>query len=105
MMGKKYIPFKVKYDIEDRKKKSQTFLAKNINNVPIIIEPLHDSKIPAFDHGKFSVEREKTVYYLKSNLISKLGGEVERGGVFLFLGKKLLQDSQKKIGELYDLNH
>lgn len=57
MMAKKFIPFKIKYDIEDRKKKSETFLANNPSSVPIIIEPLSDSRIPVFDHGKFSVHR------------------------------------------------
>ena len=53
MMGMKFIPFKVRYDIEDRKQKAQHFLANNSKNVPIIIEPLSDSRIPHFDHGKF----------------------------------------------------
>jgi|JI6StandDraft_1071083.scaffolds.fasta_scaffold687201_1 hypothetical protein len=57
MMGMKFIPFKVRYDIEDRKQKAQHFLANNSKNVPIIIEPLSDSRIPHFDHGKFSVDR------------------------------------------------
>lgn len=56
-MNTKFIPFKVKYDIEDRKTKSAKFFQNNPHSVPLIIEPLPNSKIPAFEHGKFSVDR------------------------------------------------
>lgn len=47
-MNNKLIPFKVKYDIEERKAKSAKFFQSSPNHIPLIIEPLPNSKIPAF---------------------------------------------------------
>lgn len=33
-----------------------------------------------------------------------MNGEVARGGIFIFLGKKLLHEGQMNIGKLYDLH-
>lgn len=57
MFCKSYIPFKTRYDIEERKSKAKKFLDSNAASVPIIVEPLADSRLPALDNGKFSVDK------------------------------------------------
>lgn len=57
MLYKKYVPFKVQYDIQERTAKANKFFNNNANNVPLIVEPLPDSKVPAFENGKFAVDR------------------------------------------------
>lgn len=47
MYCKNYIPFKIRYDIEERKTKAKKFLDANAKSVPIIVEPLSDSRLPA----------------------------------------------------------
>jgi hypothetical protein len=44
------------------------------------------------------VEREKTVNYMKGMLLNKVNPEYSRGGMFIFLGKKLLHEGNIKLG-------
>lgn len=50
------------------------------------------------------MERDKTVTYLKSILLSKMSPDFAKGGLFLFLGKKLLHEGQMKIGAIHEMS-
>lgn len=42
---------------------------------------------------------------MKGMLINKINPEYSRGGMFIFLGKKLLHEGNMKLGQLYELHH
>lgn len=87
---KKYIPFKVKFDKDERKEKFRRFTLEAGNSIPLIIEPLGNSRLPAFENCRFTICRDKTVNYLKTILAEKMQLQLERGGFFMFVGKKML---------------
>ena len=37
-------------------------------------------------------------------MLEKMAGEAELGGVYFFIGKKLLHEGQITVGELYEFN-
>ena len=55
MLQTKFIPFKIKYDSQERKAKSAVFLTKNEGFVPLIVEPIPNSRIAPLENSKFSV--------------------------------------------------
>jgi hypothetical protein len=103
MTQKKYIPFKVRYDFEDRTAKFAKFSQGGIEgNIALIIEPLGNSSLGHFENCRFAIDRAKTINYFRAMLQVKLGLDDTTSSIYLFNGKKLLHDGGMQIGELYD---
>jgi hypothetical protein len=64
----KYLPFRYRYDVNERKEKYQRHLQDNPLKIPIIVEPFSTSKLPPFPNPRFCMAKDKDVIYLKMNL-------------------------------------
>jgi GABA(A) receptor-associated protein len=103
MTLRKYIPFRIRFDFEDRSLKYNRFITGSLQqSIALIIEPLSDSKMQPFDNCKFAIEKEKTLNYLKSMLQAKLNISESKSSLYLFVGKKLLHEGNAKMGDLYE---
>jgi hypothetical protein len=68
----KYIPFRQRYNIYDRKSKFQKHIQKNPEKIPLIIEPDPSLTLPPFPNPCFCLNKDMDVMYLKSTLTTKL---------------------------------
>ncbi len=73
IIQKKYIPFKIRYDFEDRSAKFSKFSqGGSENSIALIIEPLNNSRLGHFDNCRFAIDRAKTLNYFRAMLLGKL---------------------------------
>ena len=93
-MNNNHIPFRIRYDLEERIEKYKSQKEINPNLCPLIVEPKPTSKLEPLKSCRFCCEPHKNLLYLKVAIGKKVYGDRDcsKSGFYMYAGKKLLVD-------------
>ncbi|KAJ0962020.1 hypothetical protein J5N97_029848 [Dioscorea zingiberensis] len=92
------IPFKQKYDLEKRKRKSEKMMKEYPNKYPLIVEKADNGDIPQIKR-RFMVPGDMTIAKLVAVIRSRINLTAEKA-IFLFVDN-VLPPSGTTISEIY----